>query len=339
VTLSATDTRAREAEIAVLIPCFNEGPTIAKVVAEFRVALPSATIYVYDNNSTDDTVEKARAAGAVVRHEPMQGKGYVMRRMFADVSADVYVMVDGDDTYDVNAAARMVEELLTSGLDFVNGMRISTDVKAYRAGHQFGNWILTRAVARIFGHRVGDMLSGLKVLSRRFVKSFPCLATGFEIETEITVHALELAMPIGERPVSYRERPLGSFSKLHTVRDGIRIAWLIFRLLRAERPTIFFGTIFVFFATISSLLGWEIFTEWRATGLVLRMPTAVLTTGMMVLAFLSAACGIILETVTLGRRESKRMVYLSIPPLSQESAAIRLDVGFDARSAAPVSLP
>jgi glycosyltransferase involved in cell wall biosynthesis len=312
-------TSLAEPNIAILIPCYNEGPTIGKVVSDFRAALPSATVFVYDNNSTDATVRNAVAAGAIVRHEPMQGKGYVTRRMFADVSADVYVMVDGDDTYDAQAAAVMVRLLLTSGLDLVNGLRVSEDQKAYRAGHQFGNWILTQAVARIFGHRVGDMLSGLKILSRRFVKSFPCLATGFEIETEITVHALELAMPIAELPVAYRERPVGSFSKLHTIRDGIRIAWLIFRLLRAERPTIFFGAIFVFFATLSSILGWEIFTEWRATGLVLRMPTAVLTTGMMLLAFLSASCGIILETVTLGRRESKRMVYLSIPPLPPEN--------------------
>lgn len=305
-----------------MIPCYNEAPTIGAVVSEFRAVLPSATIYVYDNNSTDETVANARAAGALVRHEPMQGKGYVARRMFADVSADVYVVVDGDGTYDVRAAAAMVRQLLADGLDLVNGRRVSVDQKAYRAGHQFGNWFLTRAVALIFGHRIGDMLSGLKVLSRRFVKSFPCLATGFEIETEITVHALELAMPIAEMPVIYRERPTGSFSKLHTVRDGLRIAWLILRLLRAERPIVFFGTIFAVLAVVSGMLGWEIYTEWLATRLVLRMPTAVLTTGMMLLAFLSASCGIILETVTLGRRESKRMVYLSIPPLSPESTSL-----------------
>jgi glycosyltransferase involved in cell wall biosynthesis len=284
--------------------------------------MPNATIYVYDNNSTDDTVANARAAGAVVRHEPMQGKGYVTRRMFADIAADVYVVVDGDATYDVAAAGVMVRRLLAEGLDLVNGRRMSIDQRAYRAGHQFGNWFLTRAVAIIFGHRIADMLSGLKVLSRRFVKSFPCLATGFEIETEMTVHALELAMPIAEIPVTYRERPTGSFSKLHTVRDGVRIAWLILRLMRAERPIIFFGSIFVVLATLSGLLGWEIYTEWLATGLVLRTPTAILTTGMMLLAFLSASCGIILETVTLGRREAKRMVYLSIPPLPPEAVSV-----------------
>jgi hypothetical protein len=306
------DDLARDPAVAVLIPCFNEAGSIACVVSDFRSALPGAVVYVYDNNSTDDTGSKAAAAGAIVRREPQQGKGHVVRRMFADVEADVYVLVDGDDTYDAFAARDLVTRLLDDGLDMVNGRRIPTNPGSYRSGHRFGNWLLSRTVATIFGPRVVDMLSGLKVLSRRFVKSFPCLTTGFEIETELTVHALELQMPLAEVPVPYRERPVGSASKLNTLRDGLRIGWLILKLLRSERPMVFFGCAFVFLATLSSLMGIELFVEWKRTGLVLRMPTAVLCTGMMLLAFLSVVCGMILETVTLGRREAKRMVYLAI---------------------------
>jgi glycosyltransferase involved in cell wall biosynthesis len=301
-----------QSEIAVLIPCYNEATTIGAVVAGFARAFPAARIYVYDNNSTDETIVNAVRAGAIVRQEPMQGKGQVIRRMFADIDADVYIMVDGDATYDAGSAVPMVRRLIENGLDLVNGYRCAAAGSAYRRGHELGNRLLTLTVSSIFGHRIRDMLSGLKVFSRRFVKSFPCIATGFEIETEITVHALELAMTIAELPVPYASRIPGSVSKLHTVRDGVRITRLIFRLVRAERPMILFGTGFLVLATISSVLGLRIYREWRATGLVLRMPTAVLTTGMMLLAFLSAACGLILETVTLGRREAKRMQYLAM---------------------------
>lgn len=309
-----TDELTRPADVAILIPCHNEAAAIGTVVRTFARLFPAARIYVYDNNSSDDTVQEALAAGAIVRRERMQGKGNVIRRMFADIDADVYVMVDGDATYDASAAVAMVQRLLESGLDMVNGYRYTDDVAAYRRGHELGNRILNRIVSTIFGHRIRDMLSGLKVFSRRFVKSFPCIATGFEIETEMTVHALELAMTIDELPVAFHSRVPGSSSKLHTARDGARIAWLIFRLLRAERPMIVFGSAFTVLAVTSSLLGLKIYREWRATGLVLRIPTAVLTTGMMLLAFLSAACGLILETVTLGRREAKRMQYLATPP-------------------------
>jgi len=318
-----------EGAIAILIPCYNEAATIGLVVTGFARAFPTARVYVYDNNSTDETVENARRAGAIVRREPMQGKGYVIRRMFADIDADVYVMVDGDATYDAQSAVAMVRRLVENGLDLVNGYRCADSGAAYRRGHELGNRLLTMTVSTIFGHRIRDMLSGLKVFSRRFVKSFPCIATGFEIETEMTVHALELAMTIDELPVPYASRIPGSYSKLNTFRDGVRIGRLIFRLVRAERPMILFGTGFLILASVSSLFGLRIYREWRATGLVLRMPTAVLTTGMMLLAFLSAACGIILETVTLGRREAKRMQYLGI-------ASARHDL--DAECARPASI-
>lgn len=313
--------------VAVLVPCYNEEACIGRVVGKFRDALPGATIYVYDNNSTDNTALVAHAAGAVVRSEPLQGKGHVIRRMFADIDADVYLMVDGDDTYDVHAAERLIEMLRANNLDLVNGRRMSTAQAAYRPGHRFGNWFLSSAVASIFGKRIVDMLSGYKALSRRFVKSFPCLSTGFEIETEIAVHALELMMPMAEIPVGYKEREPGSTSKLNTIRDGSRILRTILRLLRAERPMVFFGTIFIVLALLSSAMGLEIFLEWKATGLVLRMPTAVLCTGTMLLAFLSAVCGMVLETVTLGRREHKRMVYLSLPRSSQAHRASESLVG------------
>lgn len=298
--------------VAVLLPCYNEQASIARVVADFQRALPGARIYVYDNNSSDQTIAIARAAGAIVRRETQQGKGHVVRRMFADIDAEVYVMSDGDDTYDASAAPLLIAALRDRDLDLVNGRRVSSDPAAYRSGHRFGNWLLTSMVAFIFGKRIADMLSGYKVMSRRFVKSFPCLSTGFEIETEIAVHALELMMPLEELPIAYRERGIGSSSKLRTVRDGLRICWTILRLLRAERPMAFFGSIFALLASVSSILGWQIFVEFERTGLVPRLPTAVFCTGVMLLAFLSVVCGMVLETVTLGRRENKRMVYLSI---------------------------
>jgi glycosyltransferase involved in cell wall biosynthesis len=299
--------------VAVLVPCHNEAGTVAKVVRDFRGALPDATIYVYDNNSRDGTGDIASRAGAVVRREPLQGKGNVVRRMFADVEADVYVLVDGDDTYDASAAPEMVRCLLREQLDMVNGRRVTMDEAAYRPGHRFGNALLTGMVAGIFSNRVTDMLSGYRVFSRRFVKSFPCLASGFEIETELTVHALELKMPVAELDTRYGHRPEGSTSKLSTLRDGFRILGTILTLTKAERPLMFFTTVFAGLASVSIILSIPIFRTYAATGLVPRLPTAVLATGLMLLAFLNLACGLILETVTRGRQEAKRMQYLSIP--------------------------
>ena len=304
---------ARAVRIAVLVPCYNEGNTIANVVTGFRKALPDAAVYVYDNNSSDDTVEKAEAAGAIVRHETLQGKGHVVRRMFADVEADVFILVDGDDTYDAEAAPDLVKRLLGDGLDMVTGKRIATSTDAYRFGHVFGNQLLTGLVAKSFGQRVTDVLSGYRVLSRRFVKSFPVLTGGFEIETELTVHALELGMPQAEIETAYRERPADSASKLNTYRDGLRILKTIAVLIKEERPLVFFSAIFALLATASLVLIYPVVIDFLETGLVERIPTAVLSTGMMLLAFLSLASGFILDTVTRGRRELKRLFYLTIP--------------------------
>jgi glycosyltransferase involved in cell wall biosynthesis len=298
--------------IAVLVPCYNEAPTVAGVVTAFQAALPSATVYVYDNNSTDDTSAQAGAAGAVVRKEPLQGKGNVIRRMFADIDADIYVLVDGDGTYDAASAPRMIDRLIDDDLDMVNAARDATD-SAFRPGHRFGNKLLTGIVSRIFGNRLTDMLSGYRVFSRRFAKSFPGLAQGFEIETELTVHALELRLPIAEVRAPYGSRPLGSVSKLATIRDGFRVLWTIVVLIKEERPLPFFSLIAALLAGASVLLTVPIFITFVETGLVPRMPTAVLATGIMVLAFLSLTCGLILDTVTRGRRELKRLHYLSIP--------------------------
>jgi glycosyltransferase involved in cell wall biosynthesis len=299
--------------IAVLVPCYNEEAAIGAVIRDFRRALPTATIHVYDNNSKDRTVEVARAAGAVVRREPLQGKGSVVRRMFADIEADIYVLVDGDDTYDAASAPALIRRLLDDQLDMVNGARVTEIQAAYRPGHRFGNALLTGLVARIFGDRIGDMLSGYRVFSRRFVKSFPALSSGFEIETELTVHALELNMPVAELPTPYKDRPEGSTSKLRTFRDGFRILGTILVLVKEERPLAFFTGLFAVLTTISVILAWPVVTTFMATGLVPRLPTAVLATGTMQLAFLSLACGLILDTVTRGRREMKRMRYLEIP--------------------------
>ncbi|BAI71525.1 glycosyl transferase family 2 [Azospirillum sp. B510] len=308
--------------VAVLIPCYNEEAAIGKVVRDFRAALPDATVYVYDNNSKDRTVEVAREAGAVVRREPLQGKGNVMRRMFADIEADVYVLVDGDDTYHAASAPELVGRLWDERLDMVNGARVTEIVAAYRPGHRFGNLVLTGMVAKIFGSRIGDMLSGYRVFSRRFVKSFPALASGFETETELTVHALELRMPIAEVKTPYKDRPPGSHSKLNTIRDGIRILRTIIILVKEERPLPFFSAAFALLALLSVILGLPVIATYFQTGLVPRFPTALLATGLMLLGFLSLTCGLILDTVTHGRRETKRMHYLSLrapgthPPLA-----------------------
>lgn len=301
---------------AVLVPCYNEEAAIATVVRDFKLALPHATIYVYDNNSKDRTVEVARAAGAVVRREPLQGKGNVVKRMFADIEADIYVMVDGDATYDAPSAPALIRKLVEDRLDMVNGQRVTEIVDAYRPGHRFGNLLLTGLVAEIFGRRIDDMLSGYRVFSRRFVKSFPALSTGFETETELTVHALEMRMPIAELPTPYKDRPEGSVSKLNTIRDGIRILKTIVNLVREERPLQFFSSIAGLLFLLALILGIPVVVGFVETGLVPRLPTALLATGLSLLAFLSLACGLILDTVTHGRREVKRMAYLSVPAVS-----------------------
>ncbi|MDD5585391.1 MAG: glycosyltransferase family 2 protein [Alphaproteobacteria bacterium] len=298
---------------AVLIPCYNEEAAIAQVVADFRQALPDAAIYVYDNNSRDRTVEVAKRSGAIVRAEPLQGKGNVVRRMFADIEADVYVLVDGDATYDAASAPKMIRALLDGPLDMVNGARVTSIEEAYRPGHRFGNWLLTSMVAWIFGNRFKDMLSGYRVFSRRYVKSFPALAAGFETETELTVHALELRMPTAEIPTPYKDRPVGSVSKLSTFRDGFRILWMIVVLIKEEKPMEFFSAFAAFLVLFGTGLAVPILVEFFETGLVPRLPTAVLAMGMYILSFLSLSCGLILETVTRGRSEMKRMRYLNIP--------------------------
>jgi glycosyltransferase involved in cell wall biosynthesis len=299
--------------IAVLVPCYNEETAIAKVVRDFRDVLPDATIYVYDNNSRDQTMARAREAGAIVRSEQRQGKGNVVRRMFADIEADLYVLVDGDDTYDAGAAPRMVAGLIEAGADILTAHRVHTDAAAYRPGHVFGNRLLTGLAATLFNVRLGDMLSGYRVFSRRFVKSFPLTAEGFGIETELTIHAVRLMMPMIEMDTRYKERPMGSVSKLNTWRDGFRILSTIGYLVREERPLIFFSFFFFLLAAISLFIGTPVVTEFLRTGQVPRLPTAVLATGLMLLAFLSLTCGLILDTVTRGRWELKRMSYLAFP--------------------------
>ena len=298
-------------QVAVLIPCLNEESAIAKVIADFRASLPDALIFVYDNGSTDRTVEIARAAGAIVRKEPLKGKGNVMRRMFADIEADVYVLVDGDDTYDSESAPMLIEQLISNNLDMVNGARAESSELAYRAGHRFGNRLLTGLVAWFFGARFSDMLSGYRVMSRRFIKSFPALASGFEIETELTVHALQLNLPIAEVTTPYRERPPASSSKLRTIPDGIRIMRMIMRLVREERPLEFFSTMAFAFAITAIVLSTPLLIEYLKTGLVPRLPTAVLSMGLMVMSLLSLTCGLVLATVTRGRIEAKRLQYLT----------------------------
>ncbi len=297
--------------IAVLIPCLDEAATIAAVVADFRKYVPQARIYVYDNNSTDGTGEIAAAAGAVVRLERLRGKGHVMRRMFADIDADIYIMVDGDDTYDAASAPALIQELCSGPFDLVNGARVDTSVEAYRPGHRFGNAVLSGAVRYVFGTASKDMLSGYKALSRRFVKSFPALSTGFEIETELLVHALELGISISEISTPYKERPMGSESKLRTFRDGWRILRLIALLCKEERPLAFFALISFVLSILSVGLSIPLFYEFLETGLVPRFPTAILSVGLMLAAIIALFSGLILDTVTRGRREFKRLHFLA----------------------------
>ncbi|MBV9260671.1 MAG: glycosyltransferase [Pseudolabrys sp.] len=297
--------------VAVLVPCYNEQLAIGKVVLDFRTQLPGAAVFVFDNNSTDDSVAKARAAGAEVFRELRQGKGHVVRRMFTDIEADIYVLVDGDATYDAPSVRVMIKRLLDERLDMVVGARMGGEAAAYRAGHRTGNWLLTSFVTQVFGPTFTDMLSGYRVLSRRFVKSFPVLSGGFEIETELTVHALELSLPAVEVPTPYYARIEGSASKLNTWSDGFRILFTVLKLYRTERPLPFFGAIGIALAAISVGLAIPIIATYFETGLVPRLPTAVLSMGLMMLAFLSATCGLILDTVTRGRREMKLFAYLA----------------------------
>ena len=297
--------------IAVLVPCFNEEAAISKVVKDFRAALPAATVFVFDNNSTDKTAEIARAAGAEVFEEKHRGKGFVVRRMFADVDADIYVLVDGDATYDAPSVCRMIGRLIDGQLDMVVGTRVDHGKVAYRTGHRAGNRILSGFVAWVFGPSFNDMLSGYRVFSRRFVKSFPVLSGGFEIETELTVHALELGLPVEEIETPYYARPEGSSSKLSTWRDGFRILLTIANLYRAERPLPFFSVLGLIAGLVSIGLAVPIVITFLETGLVPRLPTAVLATGLMLLAFLCGAVGLVLDTVTRGRREMKLLAYLS----------------------------
>ena len=308
---------AADLRIAVLVPCYNEEAAVATVVADFRKALPQATIYVYDNNSKDRTVAVAREAGAEVRSETHQGKGHVVRRMFADVDADIYVLVDGDATYDAPSAPAMVEKLVSEHLDMVVGLRVDQSVAAYRPGHRTGNWMLTSFLASVFGEAFKDILSGYRVFSRRFVKSFPVLSDGFEIETELSVHALELALPVAEVSTPYYARPEGSFSKLNTWRDGFRILGTILRLYRSEKPLRFFTAIGVFLMLVSIGLAIPIVVTYLEEGVVPRLPTAVLSTGLMIVAVLSISSGLVLDTVTRGRREMKLLAYLSQPSVGK----------------------
>jgi len=301
------------AHVAILIPCYNEEAAIGTVVRDFRAALPNAAIYVYDNNSKDTTAARARAAGAIVRTETRQGKGNVVRRMFADIEADVYVLVDGDDTYEASAAPVLVSKLISEGYDIVSGRRIATGQAAYRAGHVLGNRLLTGLTAAMFRVELADLLTGYRIMSRRFVKSFPFTAEGFGIETELTVHAVRMLVPMVEIDTRYKERPAGSVSKLNTWRDGFRILFTIASLVREERPLIFFSGLFGILALFSLIIGAPVIVEYFRTGYVPRLPTALLATGLMVLAFLSLASGLILDTVTRGRWEVKRTAYLAIP--------------------------
>jgi glycosyltransferase involved in cell wall biosynthesis len=297
--------------IAVLLPCYNEATAIAKVVAAFKEALPTATIYVYDNNSTDDTAEIALSAGAVVRHEPNRGKGNVVRRMFADIEADVYIMADGDETYDPTIAPELICKLIDEHLDMVVGNRVSTEANAYRLGHRFGNRMLTGLVKHLFGYGFEDMLSGYRVMSRRFVKSFPIHSRGFEIETEMSVHALQLGLPVAEMPTKYGVRPEDSASKLRTYRDGFRILFTIMSLLTTERPRLFYGMLALLLTLLSLGLAIPIVHDYFETGIVRRFPTAFLCLGLVLLAVQVMVFGFLLHAVRRGRVEAKRLAYLT----------------------------
>ena len=317
-------------KVAVLLPCFNEEAAIRETVIAFRSAVPEAVIYVYDNNSSDATSDVARVAGAIVRSERLQGKGHVVRRMFGDIEADIYVMADGDATYDARAAPELIRRLVDEQLDMVVGCRSSEVELAFRPGHRMGNYLFTRLLAVTFGSSFSDVFSGYRVFSRRFVKSFPALASGFETETEISVHALALRMPVGELITAYAARPEGSFSKLSTYRDGWRIINTIVRLVRTERPLMFYGVFAFGLGACASLLSVPLVMTYLETGLVPRLPTAVLVTGMMLMAALCFVAGLILDTVVHGRREVRRLFYLGLPSVG--SVELEAAPGTNART-------
>lgn len=297
-------------KIAVIVPCYNEEVTISNVIKDFQRELPAALLYVYDNNSTDRTIQVAREAGAIVRLETAQGKGNVVRRMFADIDADIYIMVDGDNTYHIPSVNKLIAKLKEENLDMVVGRRKATEKESYRAGHILGNKIFTTFVAALFGRSFTDILSGYRVFSRRFVKSFPCMSGGFEIETELTVHSLDMKLPIGEVDTPYAARPEGSESKLSTYKDGLRILRMIFLLAKEIRPFAFFSSFFLFFFLASLITGIPVVVDYFHTGLVARFPSAILATGLMMLAFLSFFSGIILDSLSRGRKEAKKLKYL-----------------------------
>lgn len=307
-------------DVAIVVPCYNEAATIAQVVRDFRASLPHAQIVAFDNNSTDGTAEVARAAGARVIAVTLQGKGSVVRRMFADVDADVYIMVDGDATYDAAIAPALVDHLVTQGLDMVVGARVSDEQAAYRVGHRFGNLMLTQCAASIFGRAFKDMLSGYRVFSRRYAKTFPAHSSGFEIETELAVHALGMHMPVAEIETQYKSRPEGSESKLNTYRDGFRILMTIFKLFKSEKPLAFFFSGFLLCMIAAVALAVPVLETYFATGLVPRIPTTILCSALTLFGALLLTCGIVLDTVTRGRNETKRLAYLAIP-LAQPGCA------------------
>lgn len=298
-------------EIAVIIPCYNEEVAIASVIRKFKTVLPQAKIYVYDNNSSDHTKEEAKAEGAIVRSEKLQGKGNVVRRMFADIDADIYVMSDGDETYDIAKAPKLIQTLKNEQLDMVIGMRKEVDLAAYRVGHRWGNWMLTKLVQYFFNSPLEDMLSGFRVFSKRFVKTFPAQSKGFEIETELTVHALSSRIPMKEVETDYFARPEGSVSKLSTLKDGIRILLMIVNLIKDEKALFFFSWMSVFFLLFSLLVGIPVINEFLNTGLVPRIPTTVLATGLMICSVVSLLVGFVLDSVSKSRKEVRRLAYLN----------------------------
>jgi glycosyltransferase involved in cell wall biosynthesis len=304
----------------LIVPCYNEALTIGNIVRDFNNCLPQATVYVFDNNSSDATIAVAKAAGAVVRSVPLQGKGNVIRRMFADVDADIYIMVDGDDTYDASVAPQLAEKLVSESLDMVVGTRITQEQEAYRFGHRFGNKLLTGCVSLVFGNTFTDMLSGYRVFSRRYAKSFAAHSAGFETETELTVHALELRMPVAEVATVYKSRPEGSVSKLNTYRDGMRILWMITKLYKNEKPLHFYSLFAVMSMAAAAVLAVPLVETFIQTGLVPRLPTAVLCTGLSLFSALLLSCGLILDTVTKGRVEQKRFAYLAVPGPAETGA-------------------
>lgn len=310
--------------LAVLIPCYNEALTVAGVVEDFRRELPEASIFVYDNNSADQTFEEAVSAGAITRREAAQGKGHVVRRMFADIDADFYLLVDGDATYDATAAPELLKRACVDGLDMVVAARIAEAAEAYRRGHRLGNQVLTGLVIALFGRQFSDMLSGYRVFSRRFVKSFPVVSSGFEIETELTVHALQLKMPITEVQTRYFSRPEGSVSALKTYQDGVRILLFILRLVKQERPILFFGLLSVILLLLGLGFGAPVLAEYFRTHLVPRLPTAVLATGLILLSAMAFFSGLILDTVALTRMDTRRLAYLRLPgPLAAGDASCK----------------